>query len=153
AIPMATNSAEAFLEFPFDADESYQQGLSGIIANGALEGKTDADREAILLRSRLFYYNRLTGGSLTPEDVQEYRKSHPPTTTFGLENNASELQSETVPPRTLSFAELKALIESGRTDQIPNNRHIPNDLHASAPSASTAPARQKPWERKQVDSS
>jgi hypothetical protein len=31
-------------------------------------------------------------------------------------------------PRTLSLAELKELIEQGKTDQIPNNKIIPNDL-------------------------
>ena len=34
-------------------------------------------------------------------------------------------------PRTLSFAELKTLIEQGKTDQIPNNRDIPNELSVS----------------------
>ena len=31
--------------------------------------------------------------------------------------------------RVLSFAELKELIEQGKTDQIPNNEHIPDDLN------------------------
>ena len=70
--------------------------------------------------------------------------------------------------RTLSFAELKALIEEGKTDQIPNNRQIPNELNVGGcglsypctnvlialhvgdqhtpPSQSTATARKKPWE-------
>lgn len=42
------------------------------------------------------------------------------------------LQTSPVPtdePRTLSFAELKALIQEGKTDQIPNNRQIPNELN------------------------
>lgn len=67
-------------------------------------------------------------------------------------------------PRVLSFAELKELIEQGKTDQIPNNRVIPNELSVrislgalilrsdmegtqkEIPSVSTAPARKKPWE-------
>jgi hypothetical protein len=31
-------------------------------------------------------------------------------------------------PQTLTFAQLKALIEQGRTDEIPNNKHIPDVL-------------------------
>jgi hypothetical protein len=67
--------------------------------------------------------------------------------------------------RTLTFAELKELIEQGKTDQIPNNRPIPEAINVScifmlvcipsfiyslpqdaAPSESTAPTRKKPWE-------
>lgn len=38
-------------------------------------------------------------------------------------------------PRVLTFTELKELIEQGKTDQIPNNRVIPNVLSVR----STAP--------------
>ena len=34
-------------------------------------------------------------------------------------------------PRHLSFAELKTLIEQGRTDEIPNNKQIPDKLNVS----------------------
>ncbi|OJT11859.1 hypothetical protein TRAPUB_11578 [Trametes pubescens] len=66
----------------------------------------------------------------------------------------------------LSFAQLKALIEQGRTDEIPNNKTIPNVLsvrritflpcHAThswhvlqsaPPSESTVVPPKKPWER------
>jgi len=33
--------------------------------------------------------------------------------------------------RTLTFAELKELIEQGKTDQIPNNRPIPEAINVS----------------------
>ena len=32
-------------------------------------------------------------------------------------------------PKTLTFAELQALIEQGRTDDIPNNKQIPDALN------------------------
>jgi hypothetical protein len=32
-------------------------------------------------------------------------------------------------PRTLTFAELQALIEQGKTDEIPNNKPIPDELN------------------------
>ena len=66
--------------------------------------------------------------------------------------------------RTLTFAELKDLIEQGKTGDIPNNRIIPEAINVSGhcrtliaalpnpaiqdapPSESVAPARRKPWE-------
>jgi hypothetical protein len=65
--------------------------------------------------------------------------------------------------RVLTFSELKELIETGRTDQIPNNKAIPNVLNVGSPLVSllhglltvlkdTPPseaillARKKPWE-------
>jgi len=32
-------------------------------------------------------------------------------------------------PRTLTFAELQSLIEQGKTDEIPNNKHIPDTIN------------------------
>jgi hypothetical protein len=67
-------------------------------------------------------------------------------------------------PRILTFADLQALIESGREDLIPNNKIIPDTLNVrlefglsfrffdgvflqdAPPSQSTAPVRKKPWE-------
>jgi len=110
-----------------------------------LEGKTNEEREDVLQRSRLFYYNRLTGCHLTAEDIQLYRRA---------EVRPQEQQpAQDVGQRTLSFAELKELIESGKTDQIPNNRQIPNDLHTASPSTSSALVRKKPWELAQQDAS
>ena len=34
-----------------------------------------------------------------------------------------------VTARTLTFTELQTLIEQGKTDKIPNNEHIPDDLN------------------------
>jgi hypothetical protein len=72
----------------------------------------------------------MTGNSLTPE---------------GLAEHAHEPSSETVPrisdpvtglapqdheeSRFMSFAELKALIQEGKTDLIPNNRVISDALN------------------------
>jgi len=49
-------------------------------------------------------------------------------------------------PRTLTFAELQALVEQGRTDDIPNNRQIPDAINEAPPSQSNAPQRKKPRE-------
>lgn len=49
-------------------------------------------------------------------------------------------------PRTLTFAELQSLIEQGKMDEIPNNKHIPDTINEAVPSHSSAPQRKKPWE-------
>ena len=74
-----------------------------------------------------------TGCSITVDDVLERERARQ----TGQEANAPGANGTTAPtspvstdePRTLSFAELKALIEEGKTDQIPNNRQIPNELN------------------------
>lgn len=48
--------------------------------------------------------------------------------------------------RPLTFAELTMLIEQGKTDDIPNNKVIPDTLNDAPPSASIALVRKKPWE-------
>jgi hypothetical protein len=39
--------------------------------------------------------------------------------------------SQSIPeaPRTLTFAELQSLIEQGKMDEIPNNKHIPDTIN------------------------
>ena len=135
-----------------------------MLQNGVLEGKNDDEKEAFLLNTKLFYFNRfaairkchdflltacrMTGSSLTPEDVraQNARQVDGSTSTASLnerlqpstaqtshleqrESSASSASSSE--PRPLSFAEIKELIEQGRTDQIPNNRVIPDELSVS----------------------
>lgn len=85
----------------------------------------------------IFKMRRITGHSITVDDIVRSEQSlgetvpaaaiaavapsgTPPATTS--DSDGSEI-------RTLTFAELKALIEQGNTDQIPNNRVIPNELH------------------------
>lgn len=106
------------------------------------------------------WLHRITGNSITVEDTLRFNSS--------AANPA--LENTVVPPpaddgnRVLTFAELKELIEQGKTDQIPNNRHIPDNINVSInlkvtsarcivenfqdapPSESTAPSRKKPWE-------
>ncbi|KAF9022218.1 hypothetical protein BDZ89DRAFT_1070855 [Hymenopellis radicata] len=60
----------------------------------------------------------ITGGTLTSGDLP-----------------ASDAASE---PHTLTFAQLQALIESGRVDEIPNNKPISGELNDDPPSQSTA---------------
>jgi hypothetical protein len=37
--------------------------------------------------------------------------------------------AETPKTQTLTFAELQTLIEQGKTDEIPNNKHIPDAIN------------------------
>lgn len=82
----------------------------------------------IALATRLIC-SRITGNSLSIEDVLALKK------TDQSEPAQTPSQPASVPPadesRTLTFAELKELIEQGKTDQIPNNRLIPDAIHVS----------------------
>ena len=53
----------------------------------------------------------------------------PDTSTLQAPSELGEEQGKE--PRHLSFAELKTLIEQGRTDEIPNNKQIPDKLNVS----------------------
>lgn len=145
-----------FLEYPFSTDDVYQQGLSGIIESGALEGKSEEEKADILRRSQVYYFNRITGHAITVDDILAIEQtvgdsaspargaaSMPTYDTQLAQETRSRVESES---RTLTFSELKILIEQGRIDQIPNNRLIPNEINQAAPSESKATARKKPWE-------
>lgn len=80
--------------------------------------------------------HRITGSSITVDDVRESaRAAQDPTVTVGVESSPPLTNSPAEEPQVLSFAELKELIEQGKTDQIPNNRVIPNDLSVHTPYA------------------
>lgn len=71
---------------------------------------------------------RITGSALEVDDIPI---PNPP-----LSMGASVADSSSpddVESRTLTFAELKNLIEQGKTDEIPNNRHIPEAINVSYP--------------------
>jgi len=94
------------------------------------------------------------------EDRTYARSSPEVTTTEDQEVSPSIPEA----PRILTFAELQSLIEQGKTDEIPNNKHIPDTINVlisysiltyfgpqcsrqvAAPSQSNAPQRKKPWE-------
>jgi len=145
---------QLFAVYPFSADSLYQEGVESIVLSGVLAGKSQDEQETILLQSRIYFFNRMTGHSLSVDDVRRSgilsRASEDPVcesaastsagpSTSGTEDSSSET-------RTLSFAELKELIEQGQTDQIPNNRVIPNELSPEKPSESQGAMRKKPWE-------
>lgn len=101
---------------------------------------------------------RVTGNSITVEDTVRLNQVQPPSSMSEANPSATDES------RVLSFAELKSLIEQGKTDQIPNNKHIPDAINVShiysfsalqfelpgyqdaPPSESTAQSRKKPWE-------
>jgi hypothetical protein len=69
--------------------------------------------------------SRATGNSITLEDASSFESSARPT-----EQQQHATGEET---QTLTFADLQALIEQGKTDGIPNNKPIPNILNVSPP--------------------
>ena len=69
----------------------------------------------------------MTGSSITPESVVEYNPSSK--TVSSISGSARGLSArDHEETRILTFAELKVLIEEGKTDLIPNNRVIPETL-------------------------
>ncbi|KAJ7764586.1 hypothetical protein DFH07DRAFT_811715 [Mycena maculata] len=142
---------ELYASYPFTFDDDYQNGLATIIAGGALDNDPPEEiRDEILRRTRVFYFNRVTGNAITMDEAREYELSHktdgarPDTTSPAA--TAEPISPDDAEPVVLSFAQLQALIEAGKEDQIPNNKVIPDDLNDAAPSASAAPVRRKPWE-------
>ncbi|KAI0757191.1 hypothetical protein C8Q80DRAFT_82449 [Daedaleopsis nitida] len=142
-----------FLSYQFATDTQYQQGLAGILGSGVLERKNEEEKNEILMRSEVFYFNRMTGLSISVDDVREARRHTGGSQTFSSGSDLPATNSVAPgphvgeeEPQTLSFAQLKELIEQGRTDEIPNNKKIPDILSSEAPSESKTQARRKPWE-------
>ncbi|KIM41385.1 hypothetical protein M413DRAFT_445404 [Hebeloma cylindrosporum] len=144
--PQQNSKAEAlhlYGSYPFDTDETYQQGLASILGGGKLDPNSPEDlKEEMVRRTRVFYFNRITGSTITMDEAREYELS--------LLSSTSQSTKGVVEPneedRVLTFAELKELIETGNVDKIPNNKIIPERLNDAPPSESTATARKKPWE-------
>lgn len=76
--------------------------------------------------------SRIAGSSLTPDEIIAYRLAQDAqvddSPAISVQDSAPETETGDT-TRVLSFAELKELIESGRVDQIPNNKHIPDKLN------------------------
>jgi hypothetical protein len=88
---------------------------------------------------------RHTGYSLTIEEISEYeralRADSPKSNDSSSLGHAAALVAQPTTdisetsanePRVLTFAELKELIQQGKTDQIPNNRIVPEGLNVGA---------------------
>ena len=73
---------------------------------------------------------RVTGNSLTLEDALDFESSARPVGDGRQTEQHQQAAGEET--GTLTFAELKALIEQGKTDGIPNNKVIPNILNVSS---------------------
>ncbi|KAF7293040.1 hypothetical protein MIND_01203400 [Mycena indigotica] len=92
---------------------------------------------------------RVTEQELSIDAVREYELSlseAPPQeaqNTSSIPSADNDTDSE---PVVLSFTQLKALIEAGKEDEIPNNKVIPDGLNEQPPSISSAAAKKKPWE-------
>lgn len=109
-----------------------KQGLADLLAHGALSGKTDSEKVEIILRTQLFYFNRVAGQHLTVEDVRSHQNTMDiQNLTVTMDLSASSSDSGDGETRMLTFAELTMLIQQGKTDNIPNNKVIPETLNVS----------------------
>lgn len=70
----------------------------------------------------------MTGSSVDVDDVRPHIQNAMQTAAALTELNSTSEAQDGEEPRVLTFTELKELIEQGKTDQIPNNRVIPNVL-------------------------
>ncbi|KAF9073460.1 hypothetical protein BDP27DRAFT_1417282 [Rhodocollybia butyracea] len=133
-----------YLSYPFESDEHFKKGLSDIVAANSQDVPDN------LLRSmRVFYFNRTTGNSLSIEEVQAYGDSLLVNSTDSKDisnNTSATLSASNSHEPVLSLAQVQALIEAGKLDEIPNNKTIAGDLNAAPPTESTVPSRRKPWE-------
>ncbi|KAF9484120.1 hypothetical protein BDN70DRAFT_850452 [Pholiota conissans] len=135
------SAVKAYGEYPFDEDESYQQGLASILKEGTIDSNASEEvKERIIRGTRVFYFNKITGHAVTMDEARDYEIHIGVSTGPGSPVNANDEN------RVLSFAELKELIETGNVDKIPNNKIIPEGLNDAPPSESTAQVRKKPWE-------
>ncbi|KAF8644631.1 hypothetical protein AX16_008366 [Volvariella volvacea WC 439] len=161
-----SQAVEAYAQFSFDTDEGYQQGLVNVLANLESNPNVTPDtREEVLLKTRVFYFNRLTSHSLTIDEAKTIEHSRvlaqsqvtaasslpPHEAGVALPSSAeSTLQdqgaADTRDTRVLTLAELQYLIQTNQVDQIPNNKKIPDALNSAPPSESKSVAPKKPWE-------
>ncbi|KAI0301268.1 hypothetical protein BC826DRAFT_1101896 [Russula brevipes] len=134
-----------YVAHSFADDQSYQAGLSSLFSSGALDGLSGEAKEDFLRRSRVFYFNQVHGCNISESDakrVEERACAQSAREAPKEQDEAAILET----PRTLTFVELQTLIEQGKTDEIPNNKHIPDAINEAPPSQSTAAPRKKPWE-------
>ncbi|TFK75609.1 hypothetical protein BDN72DRAFT_831924 [Pluteus cervinus] len=159
-----STALEQYATYDFEQDAAYQQGLASIVSTGALHDPSSEGYEQVLRQTRVFYFNKVTGSSITPDQAREAELTRQQQLLSVASGSQSEsiLPSNTVmvtpnpgssqpPPttaedRVLTFAELQELIQAGKLDQIPNNKNIPNVLSKDIPSESTLAPRKKPWE-------
>lgn len=115
----------------------------------------DNELSELILKTKVFYFNRyvtliplfareavtslnwasVTGHSINHEDVQDRYTAdlngfHAQS---GNECSQTSLGTDHGEKRVLTFAELRSLIEQGKTDNIPNNKIIPDILNVSGP--------------------
>ncbi|EIM87599.1 uncharacterized protein STEHIDRAFT_110774 [Stereum hirsutum FP-91666 SS1] len=158
---VSTNSSQSgtvidpvrlYADYDFDTDPLYQEGLSSILSGieSAEDPVSDDEKADILRRSRIFYFARLTGHMISAEDAARIDGSR--TNAHPTNSSLSAVAADAPPPmvgegtRILSFDELRELILHGKTDQIPNNKDIPDKLSDAPPSESMVAPPKKPWE-------
>ncbi|KAF8635603.1 hypothetical protein AX15_000243 [Amanita polypyramis BW_CC] len=151
-------SIQQYASYPFHSDEAFQKGLESILTSAESGSMT---RDDTVRRARVFYFNRLTGSSISVDQARQAEEAIKSFNKEGIRKEESQGMSPstetTTPsaqrdkdaeeePHPLTFAQLQELIESGREDLIPNNKVIPDKLSDDLPSSSIAPIRRKPWE-------
>ncbi|KAJ3774606.1 hypothetical protein FB446DRAFT_464817 [Lentinula raphanica] len=134
-----------YLAFPFESDVNFKNGLSDIVSVAGVSSDVPEDT---LQAMRVFYFNRMTGHSLSVADVQAHEMKKAGTrdspSSFPNTAGADSEPHDTIP---LSFEQIKALIEAERFDEIPNNKTISAELNPVSTGRSAVRPPKKPWEK------
>ena len=81
---------------------------------------------------RTLVHHSITGCTISADEAREYETSRRSLLAVtGTETDTRIPAPPTDEQRVLTFAELQELIETGRVDQIPNNKAIPDALNVS----------------------
>lgn len=87
------------------------------------------DKERLTLQAKTFYFSKETGNILNIEDYQEWKKSQNPE-----------------PGYSNDYQKVVELIMSGRENEIPDIKQIPDTVLEGQGSESKSSQRKKPWE-------
>lgn len=171
-------NALTFIQFDtydFDADQSFQQGVAGIMEGGAAQDGFNA--HATLLQAKAFYYNKMIG----PFDVEAYAKwKAAGATETAAAAAAAAAAASTSPPASsavpaaalatplasdqaaaaaaaatasdggddgskLSFEEVMALVAAGK--EVPGCKKVEVHIQEGVPPTESTMSRpKKPWE-------
>ncbi|KIK68310.1 hypothetical protein GYMLUDRAFT_68180 [Collybiopsis luxurians FD-317 M1] len=93
----------------------------------------------------------MTGHTLSVEEVQAHEHNSAPKTSSDYPTDSTSGASATAESdNVLSFAQIKALIEAGKTDEVPNNKTIPSELNSISSSSTSSSSSKRPTAKGRV---
>ncbi|KAI9105739.1 hypothetical protein DFS34DRAFT_26476 [Phlyctochytrium arcticum] len=167
-VPTKSNSdaesatLEKFLEYQWNNDQRFQQGLSSILAKYAHTPLSEDEKlaqENAVEKAKCFYFDKFVSpftyaqlqrwkeSKPTIPDTSQPPSSHQSTPAVPLETASTtdtSSSSETQPRYPSSFQELCEMVARG--EEVPGIKEIPDKLNEQKPSESKMAPKKKPWE-------